>query len=65
MSTLALSLTFFVMIGGATALAFIASLTAQLVFSDIEKARAAHAKEAARAATLRGRIADRLRRTTA
>lgn len=65
MSNLALFLTFFVMIGGATALVFIASLMAQLAAGNIEKAHAARAKEADRAATLRGRIANQLHRTTA
>ena len=65
MSNLALFLTLFVMISGATVLVFIATFAAQLAASGIEKAHAARAKEADRAATLRGRIANRLRRTTA
>ena len=65
MSNLALFLTLFVMIGGATVLVFIATFAAQLAAADIQEAHAARAKEADRAATLRGRIANRLRRTTA
>ena len=65
MSNLSLFLTFAVMIGGATALVFIATFTAQLAANGVQEASAERAKEAARAATLRGRIANRLHRTTA
>ena len=65
MSYLSLFLTFAVMIGGATVLVFLATFAAQLAASGVQEAHAARAKEADRAATLRGRIATRLRRTTA
>ena len=65
MSNLSLFLTFFVMIGGATVLVFLATFTAQLFAGEIQEVRAERAKEEARAASLRGRIANRLHRTTA
>ena len=65
MSYLSLFLTFFVMIAAATVLVFLATFAAQLFAGEIQKARAERAEEAARAASLRGRIANRLHRTTA
>ena len=65
MSYLSLFLTFFVMIASATVLVFLATFAAQLAASGVQEACAERAKEADRAASLRGRIANRLRRTTA
>ena len=65
MSNLALFLSLFVMIGGATVLVFLATFAAHLAANSAQEAHAARAKEADRAATLRGRIANRLHRTTA
>ena len=65
MSYLSLGLTFFVIIAGSTVLVFLASFVAHLAANSLQEAWAEREKEAARAATLRGRIANRLHRTTA